>query len=133
MNKTSADPKQGADEDSSRSTPRAVAFPPRTFNSAKPLLQFETLLLLLSLAAVPVGWAGDAGTNAESATVSSQKPRLSDLAAMSLEDLTRLEVTSVSKHKEKLTDAPAAVYVITGEDIRRSGVTSIAEALRMAP
>ena len=44
-----------------------------------------------------------------------------------------LEITSVSKKAEKLSDTPAAVFAITQEDIRRSGVTSIPEALRMAP
>jgi iron complex outermembrane receptor protein len=57
----------------------------------------------------------------------------SDLAELSLEELMNIEVTSVSKSPEKLLDAPAAIYVITQEDIRRSGVTSIAEALRLAP
>jgi len=56
-----------------------------------------------------------------------------DLTGMTLEDLMDLEVTSVSKKAEKLSDAAAAVFVITNEDIRRSGVTSIPEALRMAP
>jgi iron complex outermembrane recepter protein len=56
-----------------------------------------------------------------------------DLADLSLEELTRIEVTSVSKKAEPLNHAPAAIYVITGEDIRRSGVTSIPEALRLAP
>ena len=45
----------------------------------------------------------------------------------------RIEVTSVSKKGEQLSDAPSAIFVITQEDIRRSGVTSIPEALRMAP
>ena len=44
-----------------------------------------------------------------------------------------MNVTSVSKRPEKLSDAAAAIYVITDEDIRRSGATSIAEALRLAP
>ncbi|MCP4690726.1 MAG: Plug domain-containing protein, partial [Desulfobacterales bacterium] len=55
------------------------------------------------------------------------------LKSLSLEDLADLQVTSVSKKAEKLVDAPAAVFVITNEDIRRSGATSIPEALRMAP
>ncbi len=55
------------------------------------------------------------------------------LKTLSLEDLLQVEVTSVSKKAEKLADAPAAVFVITAEDIRRSGVTSVPEALRMAP
>lgn len=56
-----------------------------------------------------------------------------DLMEMDLESLMKIEVTSVSKRPEKLSDAAAAIYVITGEDIRRSGVTSIPEALRLAP
>lgn len=43
-----------------------------------------------------------------------------------------LEVTSVSKQPQKLLQAAAAIQVITGEDIRRSGATSIPEALRLA-
>ncbi|MDH5699967.1 MAG: TonB-dependent receptor [Nitrospirota bacterium] len=56
-----------------------------------------------------------------------------DLTQLSLEELMSVEVTSVSKKKQKLSESAAAIYVITQEDIRRSGVTSIPEALRMAP
>src|SRR5258706_6640810 len=56
-----------------------------------------------------------------------------DLTTLSLEELSNLEVTSVSKKPERSFQAPAAVYVISQEDIRRSGVTSIPEALRLAP
>ncbi len=52
---------------------------------------------------------------------------------MSLQDLTNVEVTSVSKKVEKANEAAAAIFVITQEDIRRSGATNIPEALRMAP
>lgn len=58
------------------------------------------------------------------------------LLDLSLEELISLDVpdvTSVSKRKQRLMDSPAAVYVMTDEDIRRSGVTSIPEALRMVP
>lgn len=44
-----------------------------------------------------------------------------------------LEVTSVEKNRQKLSKTPAAVFVITQEDIRRSGATSLPEVLRMAP
>ncbi|MCE5324527.1 TonB-dependent receptor [bacterium] len=57
----------------------------------------------------------------------------SDLTQLSLEDLMNIQVTSVSKKAERLSDSAAAVYVITSEDIRRSGATSIPEALRMVP
>jgi iron complex outermembrane receptor protein len=56
-----------------------------------------------------------------------------DLTKTSLEDLMNMEVTTVSKRQQKLTQAPAAVYVITHEDIRRSGMTSIPDLLRMVP
>ncbi|MES2207460.1 MAG: TonB-dependent receptor plug domain-containing protein [Pseudomonadota bacterium] len=56
-----------------------------------------------------------------------------DLTILSFEELGDIEITSVSKRSEKLADAPASIYVISNEDIRRSGVTSLAEALRLAP
>lgn len=55
-----------------------------------------------------------------------------DLTDLSFEDLGDI-VTSVSKKKEKAFEAPAAIYVITQEDIRHSGATSLPEILRMAP
>ena len=55
------------------------------------------------------------------------------IEAISLEDLLNREVTSVLKKPGTLWEAPTAVFVITGEDIRRSGVRHIADALRMAP
>src|ERR1700682_4003268 len=56
-----------------------------------------------------------------------------DVTKLSMEDLMNMQVTSVSKRTQKVADAAAAVFVITREDIRRSGATSIPEALRMAP
>lgn len=56
-----------------------------------------------------------------------------DLAGLSLEQLGNIMVTSVSKREERLSVANAAIYVITAEDIRRSGATTLPEALRMAP
>jgi len=54
------------------------------------------------------------------------------LKRLSLEELTNIEVTSVSRHPEKLLETASAIQVITSEDIRRSGATSIPEALRLA-
>ena len=56
-----------------------------------------------------------------------------ELSRMTLEDLGKIEISSVSKKQELLGDAAAAIYVITQEDIRRSGATSIPEILRLAP
>jgi iron complex outermembrane receptor protein len=59
-----------------------------------------------------------------------QGPSLADL---SLEELANVRVTTASLRPEKLSDAPASIFVITAEDIRRSGARSITEALRLAP
>jgi iron complex outermembrane receptor protein len=55
-----------------------------------------------------------------------------ELKQMSLEELMDLQVTSVARHPESLRQAAAAIQVITREDIRRSGASSIPEALRLA-
>ena len=55
------------------------------------------------------------------------------LTQVSLEELGQIEVTTASKVAVKASRTPAAIYVITQEDIRRSGATNIAEALRLAP
>ena len=56
-----------------------------------------------------------------------------DVRQMSIEDLANVEITSVSRRPEPLSQAPAAVFVISAEDIRRSGAINLPEALRMAP
>ena len=55
------------------------------------------------------------------------------LLDLSLEELMEVEVSVASRHGEPLRDVPAAVYVLTGDEIRRAGHTSIQEALRMVP
>lgn len=86
---------------------------------------FRTSLAVLLLA------AATARAGAQEAAKPPVPP--DDLGSASLEDLLNTEVTSVSKREERLANAAAAIYVITQEDIRRSGATTIAEALRMAP
>jgi iron complex outermembrane receptor protein len=56
-----------------------------------------------------------------------------DLATLSLEELMDVEVSLVSRREEPLFATAAAVTVITGEDIRRSGATSLPEVLRLIP
>src|SRR5437867_3163658 len=68
------------------------------------------------------------------ATTEAQTSRsVPDVTAMSMEDLMNMQVTSVSKRTQKVADAAAAIFVITQEDIRRSGANSIPEALRLVP
>ncbi|WP_342117293.1 TonB-dependent receptor plug domain-containing protein [Pseudoduganella sp. OTU4001] len=56
-----------------------------------------------------------------------------DIADLSLEQLNEIVITSVSRHEEKLSNAAASVFIISAIDIRRSGVRSLPEALRLAP
>lgn len=55
------------------------------------------------------------------------------LAEMTLEQLSDIVVTSVSRREERLADAAASIFLISNDDIRRSGATSLPEALRLAP
>src|SRR5882724_7661267 len=50
-----------------------------------------------------------------------------------LEQLINIKVTSVSKKEEKLNDAASAISILSNDDLRRSGATSVAEALRLIP
>ncbi len=56
-----------------------------------------------------------------------------DLTQVSIESLMNMEVTSVSKREQKLWQTAAAIFVITQEDILRSGATNIPDLLRMVP
>jgi iron complex outermembrane receptor protein len=57
----------------------------------------------------------------------------SDLTKVNIEDLMNMEVTSVSKKEQKLSQVAAALFVITQEDIRSSGALNIPDLLRMVP
>jgi iron complex outermembrane receptor protein len=56
-----------------------------------------------------------------------------DLTALSIEQLMNIDITSVTKWQQRLSRSASAIFVITGEDIRRSGATSIPEILRIVP
>lgn len=59
--------------------------------------------------------------------------RVEELASYDLETLLNIEVISVGKKEQKLSDTPAAVYVITPDEIRRSGITTLPELFRLVP
>ena len=79
---------------------------------------------LIGAVALSLCAAGAAADNAPST--------IGELKQLNLEDLMNVQVTSVARHPEKLINAASAIQVITQEDIRRSGATSIPEALRLA-
>ena len=84
----------------------------------------SVLPLVLLAGFAPLSW-GDA-TEASEATEGR-------LTQVTLEQLGQIEVTTASKRPVKVSRTPAAIYVVTQEDIRRSGATSIPEALRLVP
>ena len=84
-----------------------------------------SLVLLLALAGpFQKSWAQ---------TSQSDQNAPDELRDLSLEQLGNVEVTTASKEPEDVWHTPAAIYVITQDDIRRSGATSIPEVLRLAP
>jgi iron complex outermembrane receptor protein len=70
---------------------------------------------------------------AQQAHAQAADPQGADFADLSIEELANIQVTSVSKRPERLLDAPASVFVITADDIRRAGSRSLPDALRLAP
>lgn len=87
-----------------------------------------TMLTVLACASAPA---------ASAMSASPSDPLLTsedvDFTELSLEDLMGLEVTVATRNAARLDSVPAAVYVLTGDEIRRSGHSSIPEALRMVP
>jgi len=56
-----------------------------------------------------------------------------DLASLTIEDLMNIEITSASRKDQRAADVPAAVFVVTRDDIRRSAMTTIPDLLRLVP
>src|ERR1700680_4214473 len=83
-----------------------------------------SLLLSLLLAALLV--------TGSTVPASAQATR-QDLTLVSLEDLMKIEITSASKKEQRADEVPAAVFVITQDDIRRSGMRTLPELFRLAP
>ena len=71
--------------------------------------------------------------NATGVYGNAEQVSIDKLIDLSIEELMNIEVTTVSSHPQKVSEVASAVFVITQDDIRRSGATSIPEALRMAP
>jgi iron complex outermembrane recepter protein len=93
------------------------------FVRLRPPRRYASLKLIAVLAAMATaGQAQDSRTAAE----------IENLKEMTLDQLINVEVTSVARRPQALVEAPSAVQIITNEEIRRSGATSLPEALRLA-
>jgi iron complex outermembrane receptor protein len=89
-----------------------------------------SFLLGAALAGAAMGGTAAAGEREVQSDTQRQPAEFADL---SIEELANIDVTSVSRRPERLQDAPASVFVITADDIRRAGSRSLPEALRLAP
>jgi iron complex outermembrane recepter protein len=98
----------------------------------------RSLIVTMALAGgIICAWPGNAQARADSTNHPSDSSQSVPPAAadLDLEQLANMEikVTSASKKEESLFTAPAAIYVLTGEEIRRGGFTSLPDALRTVP
>ena len=96
--------------------------------TARPICRIWTINIVAFL----LSFAGSLQESSARATQADQNPPAT-LKQLSLEQLGAVKVTTASKEPEQVWRTPAAIYVITQEDIRRSGATSIPEVLRLAP
>ncbi|MES2276140.1 MAG: TonB-dependent receptor plug domain-containing protein [Bacteroidota bacterium] len=94
----------------------------------KPVFICSALGFLLSLCYVHAFAQARKSTASDTTLLSVQ-----EIKKMTVEELMNIEVTSVSKRPEKLSEVASAIQVITNEDIRRSGASSLPEALKLSP
>jgi iron complex outermembrane recepter protein len=118
----------------------AYLSPPRVRLHHAKLLGLNGLVSLFFLCPSPLPQGSQPAQSSPAqqgqAAPAQQNPRTppqGDLTTASIEDLMDMEVTSVSKKEQKISRAPAAIFVITSEDIRRSGANNIPDVLRMVP
>jgi iron complex outermembrane receptor protein len=104
-------------------------------NKLQSLRGMAGLLFLLCMGTVAVAAepATQTATTAPEAATAPTTTGGNELTDMSLEDLMNVQVTSVSKKKESIADAPAAVTVLDQDTISRSGFNTIPDLLRLAP
>lgn len=73
------------------------------------------------------------GATARAEELANDQAAVEQLRGLSIEELANVQVSTVSRHEESLAQAPAATYVITREEIIRSGARTVPEILRLAP
>ncbi len=96
--------------------------------------QILLIELILCCFAAPGTAAWASGPEPETApAAAAHRGSSRDLADLSIEDLMNIEITSTARKPVRLSDATSAIFVITAEDIRRSGAQAVPEVLRMVP
>lgn len=94
--------------------------------------KLSAMILGLALATAPNANADELPPSSSSGTTATNSEAVATYKKMSLEELMDQQVTSVAKQPEPLGQAPAAIQVVTSDDIHRSGASSLPEALRLA-
>ena len=108
---------------------QAFAFP--GFKVSQHLL-FGVAFLILKAFSLSVCLSGSANAESVSDTLSEEEK---EILRMKIPELLQMDVvvTSPSKTPQKIKETASAIYVVTQEDIRRSGAVNLMEALRIAP
>jgi iron complex outermembrane receptor protein len=104
-----------------------------TTATLQPIRRARRRLVIAACVMILGSAAPISGQERQGAPLLIERQQATDLTEMPLEALMNLEVTSVSKKPQRVADAAAAIFVLTQEDMRRSGATTIAEALRLVP
>ncbi len=91
---------------------------------------FNGMGMFMPAMVLGTAFVASAGAVAMEANAGAELP---DLMRLSIEELANMEISSVSRRAEPLLSAPSSIYVITPDEIRRSGARTIPEALRIAP
>ncbi len=102
-----------------------------TIAKVRARLRHAGLLIIISLLIISSNLSFAQTDTNSLASIDTNSPEA--LKQLSLEQLMNMDVTSVSKHPEKLLETASAIQVITHDDIQRSGASSLPEALRLAP
>lgn len=96
-------------------------------------LRSSGVLLIVAGLTVTCGYAATPSVAGTAHPSLAAQPSLAQLKEMTLEQLGSVEVTTVSRQPEEVWHTPAAIFVITHDDIERSGATTIPDLLRLVP
>ena len=94
---------------------------------------YRFLAITLAVPVLLFGFGGEVQSSSSQPGASAGSEAPDSFVDLAFEELFDITISSVSRKEQKLSEAASAVYVITREDLRRSGVNTIPEALRMVP
>lgn len=96
-------------------------------------IEIVAILALLTLPLVPGPRMLLPAAMASPSSTAGSELSPSQLMDLPIDDLMNVKVTSAEKKEQKVTDVPAAIFVLTSDDLRRSGASTLPDALRLVP